>query len=236
MLQRRYFAGEDPVGRGLIRGLFGIEEALEIIGVVGDVRDRGLDFGFRQTIYTPSLTRGFANLVIRTTNNPVSLAAAMRREVAAIDPNQPVANIKTMERWVSESVAQPRFRTLLLGMFSAAALLLAIVGIYGVMSYAVSQRTHELGVPMSLGARADDVLKLVIREGMRLAGAGVALGLVASLALTRLIKDLLFGMQATDPVTFAALALFLTGVALLACYLPARRATKVNPLTALRGE
>jgi putative ABC transport system permease protein len=235
-LARLYFAGEDPVGQRLLRGPLGKEEALEIIGVVGDVRHRGLDVEFRQTIYAPSLTLGFTNLVIRTTNDPVSLAAAVRREVAAIDPNQPVANIKTMERWVSESVAQPRFRTLLLGMFSAAALLLAMMGIYGVMSYAVSQRAHELGVRMALGASAGDVLKLVIREGMRLAGAGMAIGLVASLALTRLIKDLLFGVRATDPMTFAAIALFLTGVALLACYLPARRATKVDPMTALRSE
>jgi predicted permease len=235
-LARLYFAGEDPVGRRLLRGPLGKEEALEIIGVVGDVRHRGLDVGFRQTIYAPSLTLGFTNLVIRTTNDPVSLAAAVRREVAAIDPNQPVATIKTMEGWVSESVAQPRFRTLLLGMFSAAALLLAMAGIYGVMSYAVSQRTHELGVRMALGARAGDVRRLVIRQGMKLALAGVAIGLAAAFALTRLIKDLLFRVEATDPVTFATISLLLTGVALVACYLPARRATKVDPLVALRCE
>jgi len=212
------------------------KESFEIIGVVGDVRHRGLDRGLRQTIYSPSLRLGYTNLVIRTTNDPVSLAAAVRREVTDIDPNQPVANIKTMERWVSESVAQPRFRTLLLGLFSGAALLLAMVGIYGVMSYAVSQRVHELGVRMALGARAGDVLRLVISQGMKLALAGVAIGLTAAFALTRLIKDLLFGVRATDPMTFATIALLLTGVALVACYLPARRATKVDPMVALRHE
>ncbi len=235
-LARLYFAGEDPLGQRLLRGPLGKEEPLEIIGIVGDIRHRGLSSGLRQTIYSPSLSLGFTNLVIRTKNDPVSLAAAVRREVAAIDPNQPVANIKTMERWVSESVAQPRFRTLLLGLFSGAALLLAMVGIYGVMSYAVSQRVHELGVRMALGARAGDVLRLVISQGMRLALAGVAIGLASAFALTRLIKDLLFGVRATDPLTFATITLLLTGVALVACYLPARRATKVDPMVALRHE
>jgi putative ABC transport system permease protein len=234
-LARLYFAGEDPLGKRLFLDSIG-NELFEIIGIVGDVRHRGLDSGLRQTIYFPSLRLGYANLVIRTTNDPVSLAAAVRREAAAIDPNQPVANIKTMERWVSESVAQPRFRTLLLGLFSGAALLLAMVGIYGVMSYTVSQRVHELGVRMALGARAGDVLRLVISQGMRLALAGVAIGLAAAFALTRLIKDLLFGVLATDPLTFATITLLLTGVALVACYLPARRATKVDPMVALRHE
>ena len=234
-LAQIYFAGENPMGQRLHLGSLN-QGSYEIIGVVGDVRHRGLDGALRQTIYFPSLRLGYSNLVIRTANDPTSLAAAVRREVAAMDPHQPVANIKTMERWVSESVAQPRFRTFLLGLFSAVALLLSIVGIYGVMSYAVSQRTHELGIRMALGASASDVLRMVIRQGMQLAGAGVAIGLVASLTLTRLLKDLLFGVRATDPVTFAAVAFLLMGVALLACYLPARRATKVDPLVALRRE
>jgi len=235
VLAQRFFAGENPLGQRLRFG--SIDQALyEIIGIVGDVRHRGLDLDLRQTIYFPSLRFGYSNVVIRTTADPASLAAAVRKEVTAIDPNQPLANVKTMEQWVSESVAQPRLRTLLLGVFSGVALLLSVVGIYGVMSYAVAQRTHELGIRMALGARAGVVLGLVIRQGMTLAVCGVAIGLAAALALTRLMKGLLFGVRATDPVTFAGVALLLTGVALLACYLPARRATRVDPLVALRHE
>lgn len=208
----------------------------EIVGIVGDVRHRGLDGGLVQTIYLPSLRLGYANLVIRTTNNPASLAAAVRKEVTEIDPHQPVASIKTMEQWVSESVAEPRFRTLLLGLFSAVALLLSVVGIYGVLSYAVSQSTHDLGIRMALGARSADVLGMVIRQGMKLTLLGVAIGLGAAFALTRVMRDLLFGVQPTDAITFAAIALMLIIIALLACYIPARRAARVDPMVALRHE
>jgi putative ABC transport system permease protein len=235
VLAQRFFADENPLGQRLRLSSLS-KEPYEIIGIVGDVRHRGLNAELRQTIYFPTLGLGYSNLVIRTATDPASLAAAVRKEVTAIDPNQPVANVKTMEQWVSESVAQPRFRTLLLGVFSAVALLLSVIGIYGVMSYAVAQRVHELGIRMALGAGADDVLRLVIGQGMKLALAGVTIGLLAAFVLTRLLKDLLFGVQATDPLTFTAIALLLTLVALLACYLPARRATKVDPLTALRHE
>jgi putative ABC transport system permease protein len=154
----------------------------------------------------------------------------------AIDPNQPVADIKTMERWASESVARPRFRTLLLGVFSAVALILSVVGIFGVMSYTVTQRTRELGIRMALGAQRRDVLKLVIGQGMILALVGVATGLAASFGLTRIMSSLLFEVSPTDPLTFGAIAMLLTLVALVACYLPARRATQVDPMIALRSE
>jgi len=160
----------------------------------------------------------------------------MRDTVKTLDNALPVSRQRTLEAIAAESVAQPRFRTLLLGLFGLAALLLASIGIYGVMSYAVVQRTHELGVRMALGAQATDVLRLVIGQGMKLVVLGVALGLTASFGLTRLLEGLLFEVNATDPVTFAAIALLLASIALLACYLPARRATKVDPLIALRCE
>src|SRR5262249_951989 len=166
-LARLYFTGEDPLGQRLLAGPLS-RQSYEIIGVVVVVRHGGVDRGVRQTIYFGSLGLGYSNLVIRTKNDPVSLAAAVRREVTAIDPNQPVANIKTMERWVSESVDQPRFRALLLGLFSAMALLLSMVGGYGVMTYAVSQRAHELGVRIAIGARSGDILMAVLVHGGRL--------------------------------------------------------------------
>ncbi|HKG21754.1 MAG TPA: FtsX-like permease family protein, partial [Blastocatellia bacterium] len=175
-------------------------------------------------------------LVVRTDVEPLSLAAAVREAVWGIDKDQPVSNVRTMKEVLSESIARQRFSMLLLGIFALLALVLAAVGIYGVMSYSAAQRTREIGIRMALGAQSRDVLRLAIGQGMRLALVGVAVGLIGALALTRLIESLLFGVSTTDPATFAVITILLVAVALLACYIPARRATRVDPLVALRYE
>jgi len=173
---------------------------------------------------------------VRTVADPMSMVAAVRREIAAVDKDQPVHDIKTMEQLFAESISQPNFNMLLLSVFAAVALALAAIGVYGVISYAVTQRTHEIGVRIALGARRADVLKMVMRQGLVLALAGIAVGLIGAFALTRLMRTLLFEVSATDPVIFAGISLLLVVVALLACWLPAQRATKVDPLVALRQE
>jgi putative ABC transport system permease protein len=178
----------------------------------------------------------FILLAVRTAADPLKLAPAVRRQVRERESNQPIFDVMTMERRLAESVAPRRFQTLLFGLFAAVALVIATVGIYGVISYAVSHRTHEIGIRMALGARGADVLRMVIWRGLSLTLVGVALGLMAALALTRVMKSLLFNVSATDPATFALIALLLVGVALIASYIPARRATKVDPLQALRHE
>jgi putative ABC transport system permease protein len=175
-------------------------------------------------------------VVVRSTNEPGQMMAAARQQVSAIDPNQPVYSIRTLEQIRSESVASEKLNLTLLGVFAAIALALAVVGIYGVMSYSVTQRTHEIGIRMALGAQAGSVLKMVIGQGLKLILLGVGLGVLAAFGLTRWMQSLLFGVKPTDPVTFIAIAFLLSVVAFLACWLPARRATKVDPLVALRYE
>jgi len=175
-------------------------------------------------------------ILVRTTVDPLSLAGAVRQAVLSIDPNQPISNISTLEKLVNESIAQRRLNMLLMGLFGGLAMLLSAVGIYGLLSHAVTQRTQEMGIRMALGAQVSDVLKLVLRQGMMLALAGEVIGLIAAFALTRLIRGLLFGVTPNDATTFVVVAGVLAIVALLACYLPARRATKVDPLIALRYE
>jgi putative ABC transport system permease protein len=234
---RRFFPGSDPVGRHLKVGasLF----TGEIVGVIGNVRHRGLEAEARPEIYISYLQNTLwpvMNLVVRTSSDPNLLASAVRSEIQAVDKDQPVFNIKTMDQLLSESVAQRRFSMMLLGAFAVLALLLAAAGLYGVMSYLVGQRTHEIGVRMALGAQSVDVLRLILGQGLRLTLIGIAIGLLAAFALTRVLTTLLYGVKATDPATFVSIPLLLTLVALLACYVPARRAMKVDPMIALRNE
>jgi putative ABC transport system permease protein len=227
------FPNEDPLGKRLISIS---DKPYEIIGVVGDIRHSSLANQPFATMYFPTRNSGRMNLVIRTQGDPLSIVGAVRKEVHAIDPDQPIAQVKRLSDWVDSSVAAPRYRTTLLALFAALAMILAATGIYGVMSYSVAQRTHEIGVRMALGARRFDVLKLVVRQGMVLALIGVALGLAGAFALTRVMSSLLFAVTTKDPITFGAVAALLIAVAFIACYVPARRATKVDPLVALRYE
>jgi putative ABC transport system permease protein len=228
------FPNENPLGKRLVSSMG--QQAFEIIGVVGDIRHRSLDGEPFPAMYFPTRSSGRFNLVIRTQNDPLSIVGAVRKEVQGLDPDQPIASVRKMSDWVDSSVAEPRYRTTLLGMFAALAVILAATGIYGVMSYSVAQRTHEIGVRMALGARQSDVLKLVVRQGMLLTIVGLILGLLGAFALTRVMASLLFGVTAKDPFTFTVVAALLTVVAFVACFIPARRATKVDPLVALRYE
>ena len=235
LLADRYFPDEDPLGKQLTFD-FMKGKSFEIIGIVGDVNHRSLEGNPYQAIYLPSLAIPWTNVVIRTKGDAASLAPAVRKEVLEINANQPLANVKLMDQWLYESASTQRFRTILLGIFAALALVLSVIGIYGVMSYVVTQRTHEIGIRLALGAKNSDVLKLVIQQGLKLTLLGVALGLVAAFGVTRLMSSLLFSVTATDTLTFIVVPMILTGVALVACLVPARRAAKVDPMIALRYE
>ncbi len=237
-LARKYFPGEDPLGRRIAVEMEENPPMLEIIGIVGDVRYDKLDGELYPMVYQtpPQLAYRAMTFVVRTGGDPLSLADAVRREVQSIDRDLPLADVRTLESWIGESVSRTRFGMLLLTIFAGVALLLAAVGIYGVMSYTVAQRTHEIGIRMALGARGADIVRVVVRQGMLLALIGIAVGTTGALLLTRVISGLLYGVSATDPLTFAAVALTLGASALLACYVPARRAARVDPMVALRYE
>jgi predicted permease len=214
---------------------------ITIVGIVADVKQMGLEVPAKAEMYFPGRQAAeFWNapqdLVIRTAGDPLKLAAAVRHEITAVDPNQPVSNVQTMDEIVGTEVSDRRMQMLLLGSFAILALVLASVGIYGVLSYAVAQRTREIGLRMALGAQRGEILRMVLREGMGLALAGLAAGMVTALALARLMSSLLFGVKANDPATFGAVSLLLLAVASLACWVPARRAVKIDPMAALRYE
>jgi putative ABC transport system permease protein len=232
----RYWPGQNPIGRHLANSRDMTQR--EVVGVVADVKFNALNVASSEEMYLPleQIPWPTTTLIVSFRSNPESLVSAVRAKIAELDPNLPVSNIASMESVVATSVAQPRILSEFVGVFAGFALLLAAIGIYGVMAYSVAARTQEMGIRMSLGAESRDILKLVMKQGMRLALIGVAMGVAASLALTRLISTLLFGVSASDPLAFSLAAAVLVATALAACYLPARRATRVDPMIVLRYE
>ncbi len=245
-LARHYFGDRSPLGAriSVFDGRLNSSDHRDwatVVGVVGDVRHNGITAQAKERFYRPhaqvaSSMRSMTLTIQARTGDPTALVEPVRRVVAAMDPRMPVAEVRTMEQVMAASVAQPRFAMLLLGVFSAVALTLAVVGIYGVLAYAVSRRTPEIGIRMALGADRGRVVGMVVRQGMGMALAGVAVGVVAALGMTRFMQRMLYGVTPQDPMTFASVPLLFGAVALVACWIPAVRAARVRPAEALRGE
>jgi putative ABC transport system permease protein len=239
---RQFFPGEDAIGKtiklGWGRGPGKPRAGGMVVGIVGDMKDQGLDEANPPQIYMPlrQWPVSFMAVVMKTAVPPSSLAEAARTQVLAIDPNLPVSNVGTLDAIVAKSISQQRFYMLLLAVFASVALVLAAIGIFGVLSYAVSQRTREIGIRMALGAQGGSVIGLIVRQAMLLVASGVIAGTVLALFLSQTMAKMLFDIKPTDPTTFVAVAAVLAAVALLASYLPARRATRVDPIVALRAE
>src|SRR4029453_18116822 len=215
-------------------------DRLTVVGVADDVRYGGLDVSAVPVVYMPYAqgSEGLTNMfvVVRTDRDPLSLAGAIRQQVAQVDSNQPGASIQTMRTRVDASLAQRRMQMNVLGLFAGMAILIAVLGIYGVMSYNVAQRAREIGIRLALGAARGDVIAVVMRQGMTMVGAGLVMGLAASAAITRVLRSLLFGVSPTDPLVFASIAVMLVATAAAAIYLPARRASRLDPVRMLRSE
>jgi putative ABC transport system permease protein len=231
---KRFFPNQNPIGKRVSVGRW---PPAEIVGVAADIKNKGLAQDTQPQLYLsfPQIPWGNMNLLVRTETTPDSMASSVRAQVASIDPDQPVTGIQSVEELLDSERAQPRFTMLLLATFSASALILAVIGIYGVLAYSVEQRRHELGIRMALGAERGDILRMVVRQGLLLSAIGIAIGLIGALIATKLMSSLLYGIGARDIETFSIAPVLFLVIALLASYLPARRATKVDPLEAMRG-
>ena len=238
-LARRYWPGEEAVGKRITKGDPQANPRwITIVGVVGNVKHKGLDVEAKPEFYFPHAQYPQSSMILtaRSLSDPRRMTTSIRQAVHNVDKEQSVANVRTLEEVISDSVAPRRLSAVLLGLFAAVALMLSAVGIYGVLSYLVTQRKHEIGVRMALGADRNDVLKLIVGHGLRLTLLGAVIGVFVSLVLTRFLESMLFGVGQTDPATFVVVFLLLVGVSLLACFLPAHRAAKVDPMVALRCE
>ena len=241
-LARKHWPNDSPIGK---RVAFTRDEPqwYEIVGIVGNIKHRGLDAADRPELYVPYRQPLFASwtvrpmyIVVRTAGDPLAAAATVRRELARVDRDQPISDVRTMDERIGRSLAGRRFNMVLLAVFASLALTLAGIGIYGIAAYSVTERTHEIGVRLALGAQRRDVMAMILAQGMAMTVIGTAIGVVSALLLARVMSSLLFGVSSADPLTFTAIPLLLAAVAFVACYVPARRATRVDPLVALRTE